>query len=576
MNRPLGCFTGTALIASFLTLVISVSAAFITSNGIFNPGGLNAEQRDQPLGGVWSHADLADECGSCHAPFWGKERMADRCMDCHASVQKELSSGAGLHSEFSGDNKCRSCHPEHRGDAAALTEYDQLRSEHDELGYSLAGHLTNSDGGDFQCQDCHPQSLISFERETCDSCHRELDPSYVIQHILDYGEDCLACHDGVDRYSSDFNHQITSFALIGEHTEIACTDCHLNARSAIDLQSTPSTCIGCHQEQDIHEGRLGEDCAACHAQDTWMDAAFDHSLTAFPLVGGHAPLVCEECHLERQWTDIPITCVACHQKDDVHEGRLGEDCESCHWATKWDDLIDLEFDHTLTRFALDGGHVDVICQDCHQGGQVTGVSMACVACHQKDDVHQNRLGATCQSCHDTADWKDANVDHSVTRFPLRGAHKDVVCEQCHTNGQLTGIATTCAGCHRDDYHKGELGKECQVCHNEDSWRSTFNHQQSTFPLTGAHKQTDCGACHTNGQFRGTTTVCFDCHQGDDSHNGLMGRYCSECHNTTAWIPATFNHDQTPFPLTGAHKSATCQGCHPNGNFSNTPRVASMR
>lgn len=572
MNRPLGCFTGTALIASLFTVIVSVSAAFITSNGIFNPGGLNAEAGNRPLGGVWNHAELSGDCGSCHTPFWGRERMADRCMDCHASVQKEVFSRSGLHREFEGIEKCNTCHPEHQGANAPLTEYDQLRSEHENLGFSLSGHRSNSVGDDFQCQDCHALSLTSFEADTCVTCHLELDPAHLTQHTLDYGEDCLACHDGVDRYGSDFNHQHTAFPLVGGHTDTACTDCHLNARTAEDLQAVPSACIACHQEEDIHEGRLGEECASCHSQDSWQDADFDHSLTAFPLIGGHTPLACEDCHVDRQWTNIPIACAACHQKDDVHEGRLGQDCESCHWATTWDDLIDPEFDHNRTRFRLTGGHADVLCQDCHLGGQVTGVSMACASCHQKDDVHQNRLGASCQSCHNTSNWKDATVDHSITRFPLRGAHKDVACEKCHINGQLSGIALTCAGCHRDDFHKGQLGKECQVCHNENSWRSTFDHQQSTYPLTGAHIQADCTACHVDGQYRGTSKVCFDCHQDDDSHGGLMGRFCSECHTTTAWSPATFNHDQTTFPLTGAHRNALCQSCHRNGDYSNTPRL----
>lgn len=570
MNRPLGCFTGTALIASLLTVFVSVSAAFITSNGVFNPGGLNAIEGDRQLGGVGNHADLSGMCGSCHAPFWGKEGMADRCVDCHAGVQKEISSGSGLHGEFEGIENCRYCHPEHRGANAPLTEYGQLRSEHENLGFSLAGHRSNGKGGDFQCQDCHAQSLTSFEGDTCFTCHQDLDPIYVNQHLLDFGDQCLACHDGVDRYGAEFNHQQTAFPLVGGHTGIACTDCHLDAHSAEDLQFTPATCVACHQGEDIHEGRLGEDCASCHSQDSWRDAKFDHNLTAFPLVGGHTPLACEDCHIDHQWTNVPIACVACHEKDDVHESRLGEDCESCHWATTWDDLIDPEFDHSLTRFPLTGRHVDLVCQDCHFGGQVTGVSMICASCHQKDDIHQNRLGGNCGSCHNTLNWKDAKVDHSITRFLLRGAHVDVTCEKCHLNGQLTGIALTCAGCHRDDYHKGQLGNECQECHNESSWHSTFDHQQSAFPLTGAHIQANCTACHVNGKYLGTSKVCFECHQDDDAHNGLMGRFCSECHSTTAWRPATFDHNQTAFPLTGVHKSAVCQSCHPGDTYAGTP------
>ena len=46
--------------------------------------------------------------------------------------------------------------------------------------------------------------------------------------------------------------------------------------------------------------------------------------------------------------------------------------------------------------------------------------------------------------------------------------------------------------------------------------------------------------------------------------------CSVCHNTTSWAGATFNHSNTPFPLTGAHTSVACASCHVNDKFAGTP------
>ena len=40
-------------------------------------------------------------------------------------------------------------------------------------------------------------------------------------------------------------------------------------------------------------------------------------------------------------------------------------------------------------------------------------------------------------------------------------------------------------------------------------------------------------------------------------------------HTTAWTAATFNHNNTGFPLTGAHSTVQCAQCHVNGNYNLT-------
>jgi hypothetical protein len=46
--------------------------------------------------------------------------------------------------------------------------------------------------------------------------------------------------------------------------------------------------------------------------------------------------------------------------------------------------------------------------------------------------------------------------------------------------------------------------------------------------------------------------------------------CQVCHSTATWLGATFNHNSTPFPLTGAHVTVPCSSCHVNGKFAGTP------
>lgn len=79
--------------------------------------------------------------------------------------------------------------------------------------------------------------------------------------------------------------------------------------------------------------------------------------------------------------------------------------------------------------------------------------------------------------------------------------------------------------------------------------------------------------HAAGQALGGQS-CFDCH-GDlylatthPDHAALgYPMACEGCHATSAWVPASSNHDF--WPLTGAHVTATCESCHANG-FAGTP------
>jgi hypothetical protein len=79
----------------------------------------------------------------------------------------------------------------------------------------------------------------------------------------------------------------------------------------------------------------------------------------------------------------------------------------------------------------------------------------------------------------------------------------------------------------------------------------------------------CTACHTNG-YNGTPQNCFACHASDDRHNGQFGSNCESCHSPSGWGNATFDHNQTAFPLAGKHQNLECQKCHRNGVYKGTP------
>jgi nitrate/TMAO reductase-like tetraheme cytochrome c subunit len=118
---------------------------------------------------------------------------------------------------------------------------------------------------------------------------------------------------------------------------------------------------------------------------------------------------------------------------------------------------------------------------------------------------------------------------------------------------------------------------CTQCHSMNGWKpATFDHQATKFVLTGKHLIVTCQDCHTNGNYLLVYSSCFQCHQSNYQNStnpnhaaGGFSIQCETCHSTTAWVPATFNHATTKFPLTGTHVTTACQKCHVNGNYQLT-------
>jgi hypothetical protein len=90
---------------------------------------------------------------------------------------------------------------------------------------------------------------------------------------------------------------------------------------------------------------------------------------------------------------------------------------------------------------------------------------------------------------------------------------------------------------------------------------------SFFPLTGRHAAIACGDCHVNGVYRGTPRDCESCHAAVKPANHYPGA-CSNCHNTSDWQSAVFDH--TGFTDCAAchlkdkpanHFEGQCSTCH---------------
>ena len=444
-SNRLGCLSGTGIIAALVTALVIAGFTWVRGGVLYSPGELSAKS-GEVLGGVTSHAEIGGNCKACHTALWERDTMADRCTVCHTAIAGQMKQVASMHGRMEHDNPdlaCRHCHPDHRGPDAALTQMDSGLFPHEVVGFSLNGHQRTAGGEAFTCDDCHHGDISTFASDSCQTCHRQMDSVFALAHSLAYGDACLDCHDGVDRFGENFKHNFV-FKLEGRHIDVLCAKCHLDARTLADFPNAPQDCAACHRKNDPHEGRFGFDCAACHSAEGWTPAKFDHNLAAFKLEGEHAEVRCEECHQNGVYKDTPSDCYSCHQQDDEHDGRFGADCAACHRPTSWEDAT---FDHNKSNFPLTGRHIGLECERCHTAGQFAGLSTACVTCHSDPAFHAGMFGTDCARCHTTDNWfAPYNGPHPgiADEGGFGVNHGGGTCRDCHTQNLSTA---TCLACH---------------------------------------------------------------------------------------------------------------------------------
>jgi hypothetical protein len=209
----------------------------------------------------------------------------------------------------------------------------------------------------------------------------------------------------------------------------------------------------------------------------------------------------------------------------------GTPCASCHGTASWSDV---RFNHERTGFSLTGKHARTSCKACHVTDFTTPLPRTCLGCHR--DVHAGELGARCESCHDTADWRsrfDADA-HRRTNFPLFGAHAALPCTECHAEARerrFSRAAVDCQSCHGEtaavrtlgqavDHEKlGFVTRSCRECHNGVQWKpALFPSHDVCLPISaGPHAGVACASCHADTTApvahcrTNTATLCINCH-----------------------------------------------------------------
>ena len=331
----------------------------------------------------------AAKCEACHTSGLKFEKVAMDCYSCHKKDD--------VHKGKLGE-KCQDCHNA-RDWKKAIFDHDK------DTKFPLKGKHKPA-----KCEACHIHGLEEKLKSGCNDCHQKDD-----KHKATFGTSCEKCHVETDWKTTNFNHtRDTKFVLKGKHIPAKCETCHKPPPAPAKLSPT-STCLTCHERDDIHKGDLGKKCEECHTESTWKVKDFDHNKTKFPLLGKHGAVDCKKCHIDSKFKGAKTDCYSCHVKDDKHKKQLGTLCEDCHNARDWKVW---DYNHnTRTKFKLEGGHKDVDCLDCHKTqyfGKIK-TSTSCYSCHSADDVHAGSFGPQCDRCHVITNFKEIKVNAGQSR-----------------------------------------------------------------------------------------------------------------------------------------------------------------
>lgn len=513
------------------------------------------------------HAKLEgnSHCLDCHDPKQGVAPA--KCLSCHEPLQRRIAAGKGLHArqEY---RDCKTCHVEHQGLEFELVWWGKQGRE--AFDHALTGQPLAGKHRELACAKCHQQRSYLGAPVDCAACHKDVHQGQFA------GRACSSCHTQQTwRPAPGFDHAKSRWPLTGRHAQVACEKCHPRPESLAGGATalvrvfhavSGQECARCHQ--DPHRARLGSACASCHATSGWREvrsAGFDHSKTAYPLLGRHATVACDACHRPGAPLRPPhARCSDCHR--DAHAGELARRadqgrCESCHDVNGFRPARFGPQEHDATRYPLRGAHLAVACDACHRrpGAAATAAGRSaslargaftlrfearrCGECHA--DPHRGGMdrfagAGGCESCHSVESWRRVSFDHARTRFVLDGAHARVACAGCHRPAEragvpvrFSGLTSDCAGCHRDP-HAGQFAAAgrpaaCERCHGVASFSAgRFDHaRDSSYRLDGAHARLACAACHKqetrNGQrfvrYKPLPTRCAGCHTATPATGG---------------------------------------------------------
>ena len=305
----------------------------------------------------------------------------NNCTDCHKDV----------HAGKFGDN-CKSCH-----DTNSFKEVNIANGfNHSKTNFPLIGKHKI-----VKCENCHKGSLTNrLKYKNCTNCHEDFHKGEFQKNNRQV--DCKECHNENGFSPSTFTieqHRISNFELANAHAATPCTACH---RKEINwtFRIENDKCISCHEnihKKEINEKYFDENrCESCHTTTLWKHVNFDHAKTDFELLGKHKTTICSDCHIKydgskiinQKFAELNQNCTQCH--NDIHFGQFIEDakelCLNCHTNDNWNPTL---FDHSKTKFILDGAHNKLDCTKCHK----------ILKKGEQQYINYKIEDVTCKSCH---------------------------------------------------------------------------------------------------------------------------------------------------------------------------------
>lgn len=266
------------------------------------------KETDFPLYGKHKKAS----CNSCHDPRDIKKELPKKCFGCH----KNDDSHKGRYGK-----KCNDCH--------TTTSWQKQKFDHGKTSFPLLGKHAKT-----TCNHCHKGDLYKDKvKSNCFNCHRKDDI-----HKGKQGRECNSCHNEKGWHDNVlFDHDLSSFPLIGMHAATQCEECHLTT----EYGKTKSDCNYCHADDDTHKTRLGTDCESCHNPNSWNTWLFDHDkATSFIIDGAHEDLGCYDCHQTTSNGKLSASedCISCHRSRDIHNRQFGRQCGDCHSTSSFKDV----------------------------------------------------------------------------------------------------------------------------------------------------------------------------------------------------------------------------------------------
>ena len=360
----------------------------------------------------------------------------------------------------------------------------------------------------------------------------------------------------VDR--TTFDHLTTGFELTGQHRDLPCESCHVNAI----FKGTP------------------KDCAACHGVGTAVRA------TAKPVTHILSTNKCEACHTPVAWNpavnfdhaEVIGGCFTCHngvqaQGQGPNHIETNADCGKCHTTISWAGAV---FNHPQV---VDG------CSTCHSpGGGATSLPPTHIP---TDDA----MGPSCAGCHAPTQYttfSGANMNHLVVT--------SIRCDACHEAG-MSFIGTTivtrpplphpivgsgdCSACHFDtvSFKSGNLmpanhiptTQPCTLCHSNPA-------DYSIYVMDHAGIANGCAACHAAGKsFANMAPPVLKVPPSD--HIAFAGAACEACHAATDFTSFMFTNASGAAPPAMIHSAVAglrCDTCHGSGlSFAGAPPTVTI-